>query len=170
MSEGNEARDLIDARRRHLQATVGRPLGIPEGTTDPPLTEDRRKYLLGEAKDLYWNDLEWENLTGEEEVEEGEVLAELIFPGLLAYVRGLLVTEVPPDSLAGPQPRPEVVEELLEFLAGRTLELRRALDGDSDEDRERLDGEFRMTSSVLDRVLMEYHGVSPEDVGTLEQG
>jgi hypothetical protein len=169
MTDGTRAKDLIDSRRRRLQETVGRSLAIPEGTTEPPLTPDRRDYLLGEAKDLYWNDLEWENLTGEESVEEG-VLAELVFPGLLAYVRGLLVTEVPPDSLAGPAPRPEVVEGLLEFLAGRTLELDEAVRNGKGEDRARLQGEFHLTSAVLDRVLMEYHGVSPEDVGTLELG
>lgn len=169
MTEGTSPQDLIDARRRRLQATVGRSLNIPEGTSEPPLTPERRDYLLGEAKDLYWNDLEWENLTGEESVEEG-VLAELVFPGLLAYVRGLLVTEVPPDSLAGPSPRPEVVEGLLEFLAERTLKLETTLADGSGGERERLDGELQMTSSVLDRVLMEYHGVSPEDVGTMEHG
>jgi len=169
MTEGSSAKDLIDERRRRLQATVGRSLNIPEGTSDPPLTEDRRSYLLGEAKDLYWNDLEWENVTQEEAVDEG-VLSELVFPGLLAYVRGLLVTEVPADSLAGPSPRPEVVEELLEFLASRTLDLRRTLEDGSGEERQRLEGELQMTSSVIDRVLMEYHGVAPEDVGTLEHG
>lgn len=167
MSEGHAVKELVEERRRRLHGTVGRPLAAPEGTSDPPLTPERRSYLLGEARDLYWNDLEWEHLTGEEEVEEG-VLAELVFPGLLAYVRGLLVTEVPPDSLAGPEPRPEVVEDLLDFLAGRVLELREALDGEAEDDRARLEGELQMTSTVLDRVLMEYHGVSPEDVGTLE--
>jgi hypothetical protein len=169
MNKASPLHALIDARRRRLQETVGRSLAIPEGTADPPLTQDRRDYLLGEAKDLYWNDLEWENLTGEESMEEG-VLAELVFPGLLAYVRGLLVTEVPPDSLAGPAPRPEVVEGLLEFLAQRTLELEEAAGNGEGEDRTRLEGEFELTSAVLDRVLMEYHGVSPEDVGTLELG
>lgn len=169
MTDASSARDLIDDRRRWLQTTVGRSLNIPEGTSDPPLSEERRNYLFGEARDLYWNDLEWENVTQEEAVDEG-VLAELVFPGLLAYVRGLLVTEVPADSLAGPSPRPEVVEELLEFLAVRTLELRRSLDDGGSDDRRRIEGELQMTSSVLDRVLMEYHGVSPEDVGTLEHG
>jgi hypothetical protein len=172
MSESEGARDLIDARRRQLQATVGRPLRIPQGTPDLPLSDDRRAYLLGEAKDLYWNDLEWENVTGEEEMDEGNegMIPDLVFPGFLAFVRGLLVTEVPDDSLAGPAPRPEVVENLLEFLARRTLELRATLESGSGDDRERLEGELQMTSSVLDRVLLEYHGLSPEDVGTLGRG
>lgn len=166
---GNEqtAENLLDARRRRLQSTVGRPLLIPKGTVDPPLSEKRRAYLFGEAKDLYWNDLEWELVTQEEEGEKGE-LPELIFPGLLAFVRGLLVTEVPKDSPVGPAPRPEVVEDVLEFLARRVLELQEG-GSESPVDAERADEALAMTSAVLDRVLLEYHRLSPEDVGALEE-
>jgi hypothetical protein len=171
MSESEGARDLIDARRRQLQATVGRPLRIPQGTPDLPLSDDRRAYLLGEAKDLYWNDLEWENVTGEEEMDEGNegMIPDLVFPGFLAFVRGLLVTEVPDDSLAGPAPRPEVVENLLEFLARRTLELRATLESGSGDDRERLEGELQMTSSVLDRVLLEVRRHPPQPEANVDR-
>ena len=33
-----------------------------------PFPEETRTYLLSEAQDLYWNELEWENLTDEEGV------------------------------------------------------------------------------------------------------
>lgn len=150
--------ELLQARRRSLQQMTGRPLRQPEADGSP-LPEERRRYLLEEIQDLYWNDLEWENVTGEEELEGGP-LTELTFPGVLAYTRGLLLTEVPSDSLAGPAPRPQVVEDFLTFLAERVLGLREA-SGGSDSDT------LRMTSELLDQVLMVYHRVSPEDVGPL---
>ena len=149
--------ELLQARRLSLQQLTGRPLRQPEADGSP-LPDERRRYLLEEIQDLYWNDLEWENVTGEEELEGGP-LTELTFPGVLAYTRGLLLTEVPSDSLAGPEPRPQVVDDFLRFLAERVLSLRSA--GGSDTDT------LRMTSELLDQVLMVYHGVSPEDVGPL---
>ena len=81
-----------------------------------------REYLKGEALDLYWNELEWEHLTDEEALEEGP-LTPLTFPGVLAFVRGLLLHEVMPDSLAPANPRPQVVEDILDFLAGLFVEV-----------------------------------------------
>jgi hypothetical protein len=146
---------LLEARRRALQSEVGRPLQIPQAHASP-LTKDRRSYLLDEVQDLYWNDLEWENVTGEEELEGGPLI-ELTFPGVVAFVRGLLLTEVPADSPVGPAPRPQVVNDFLRFLAQRILELE-----DNGDDGTR---DLRMTSELLDQVLLIYHGISPEDVG-----
>ncbi len=151
--------DLIEARRRSLRKTVGRALKTPASDRSP-LTAERRSYLLEEAEELYWNDLEWENVTGEEELEGGP-LTELTFPGVLAFVRGLLLTEVPDDSPVGPAPRPQVVEDFLRFLAERVLELEGQVEEEGDEEEQAL----RMTSELLDQVLLTYHGVSPEDVG-----
>ncbi len=153
--------ELLQARRKSLQQMTGRPLRQPEADGSP-LPEERRQYLLGEAQDLYWNDLEWENVTGEEELEGGP-LTELTFPGVLAYTRGLLLTEVPSDSPVGPAPRPQVVEEFLAFLAERVL----TLQGRSGDGTKADPDALRMTSELLDQVLMVYHGVSPEDVGPL---
>jgi len=162
-SASSSAAELIEARRRTLKETVGRPLRAPLAD-ESPLREDRRRYLLEELQELYWNDLEWENVTGEEALDGGP-LTQLTFPGVLAYVRGLLLTEVPDDSPVGPQPRPQVVEDFLSYLAGRILELEDQLaDGDG-RDAEDLDRDLRMTSGLLDQVLLIYHGVSPEDVG-----
>lgn len=165
----DHARDLLEQRRHRLRQSVGRSLQIPEGTEEPPLSEARRTYLFDELTELYWNDLEWENVT-EEERMEGGALPELTFPGVLALVRGLLLTEVAADAQAGPEPRPEVVEGFLEFLARRVLDLRKAAAGEPGEEGDRSALELRMTQDLLDRTLVEYHGLSPEDVGTLEQG
>jgi hypothetical protein len=152
-------RELVEARRQTLRHTVGRPLRTPEADGSP-LPPDQRSYLLDEARELYWNDLEWENVTQEEALEGGP-LTELTFPGVLAFVRGLLLTEVPRDSPVGPSPRPQVVEDFLEFLAQRLVEL----ESQEEEGEEASERELRMTSDLLDQVLLIYHGVSPEDVG-----
>lgn len=154
---------FVASRRRALTMTVGRSLRQPPSHGEP-LSEERRRYLLDEACDLYWNDLEWENVTGEEEVD-GTPLAELTFPGVMAFVRGLLLTEVPDDSPVGPAPRPEVVEDFMEFLAGRILELSPEAPDAKGEEAEDAARNRRMTAELLDQVLLTYHGVSPEDVG-----
>ena len=80
---------LLASRRGRLERLLGRTLGQPQTGPRPPLSSKVRSFLLEEAEDLYWNELEWENLT-EEEATDGEPLSELTFPGLLAFVRGLL--------------------------------------------------------------------------------
>ncbi len=158
---------LLAERRRVLASVVGRTLAIPPGTPGPSLPAERLEHLGGELESLYWNDLEWENLT-EEEWMEGGSLPELTFPGVLALTRGLLLTEVAADALAAAEPRPEVVEAFLHFLAGRVLALREEAAAEPSEEADRAALELRMTAGLLDRVLVEYHGIAPEDVGTLE--
>jgi hypothetical protein len=168
MSRADAITQLLEERRERLITSTGRSLRIPESDTRVPLTPDRRRYLFEEAVELYWNDLEWENVTEEERMEGGG-LPELTFPGFLAYVRGLLLTRVQPDSLAPASPRPEVVEDLMGFLAGRLVDLEEEVrEAGTDGDDAAL--EFRMTDGLLDRVLMTYHGIQPEDVGILEDG
>lgn len=169
MSSSQASLGLVQERRRFLQEVVGRPLRNPMGTTEPPLSSEQRTHLLEELQELYWNDLEWENVTEEERMEGGG-LPELTFPGVLALVRGLLLIEVMSDSATGPAPRPEVVEEFLGFLAERILELREAAAGEPGEEGDRAALELRMTEALLDRTLLEFHRLSPEDVGTLEEG
>jgi hypothetical protein len=168
MHSSEPARELLQSRRRVIQDAVGRSLSAPEGTLEPPLSSERRDHLLGELKDLYWNDLEWENVTEEERMEGGSI-TELTFPGVLALTRGVLLTEVAEDALARAEPRPEVVEHFLAFLAGRVVQLREAAGGGPSEEGDQAALELRMTEGLLDRVLMEYHRLSPEEVGTLEE-
>jgi hypothetical protein len=101
---------------------------------------------------------------------EGGGLPELTFPGVLALVRGLLLLEVASDAATGPAPRPEVVEDFLGFLADRVFDLRETAAGGPGEEGDRAALELRMTEALLDRTLLEFHRVSPEDVGTLEAG
>ncbi len=158
---------LIRGRRERLSRALGIPLAQPvSGTT--LLAPDARKHLIEEAQDLYWNELEWEHLTDEEAID-GEPLSELTFPGLLAFVRGLLLSEVNPDALAPAEPRPEVVDDILAFLATRIVELdeRLAAPG-ADDDVAQLKSELATTDRLLDLVLYRYHGLDPVKVESRE--
>ncbi|TVP42343.1 MAG: hypothetical protein EA350_16240 [Gemmatimonadales bacterium] len=169
MSRAEAVSKLLAERRERLLTTTGRALRIPESDEKVPLTPEVRRYLFEEAVELYWNDLEWENVTQEERMEGGP-LPELTFPGFLAYVRGLLLTRVQPDSLAPASPRPQVVEDLLVFLAGRLLDLHEEVREGTPIDGDRAALEHRMTDGLLDRVLMTYHGIQAEDAGMLDGG
>ncbi|HSG49338.1 MAG TPA: hypothetical protein VLA43_16065 [Longimicrobiales bacterium] len=158
---------LVQGRRERMSRLLGRPLAQPEAAASP-LSPEARKHLLEDAVDLYWNELEWEHLTEEEAVDRGEPLIELMFPGLLAFVRGLLLTKVNPDALAPAAPRPVVVEDLLVFLAGRVLELDDELAAGPDEEQKRLEGELKVTSRLVDLVLYQFHGLVPEEIHLLE--
>ncbi|UCC24797.1 MAG: hypothetical protein JSU98_13840 [Gemmatimonadales bacterium] len=158
---------LIQGRRERMSRLLGRPLPQPEAD-DSPLSPEGMAHLLEDGRDLYWNELEWEHITDEEAVDAGEPLIELMFPGLLAYVRGLLLTEVNPDSLAPAEPRPQVVDALLEFLAGRVLELEEAMASGPAGERNRSRGELRATDRLIGLILYLYHGLTPEDIHLLE--
>lgn len=142
--------DLLRRRRDRLSELVGAPLRTPKG---PPIAPERRSFLREEAEELYWNELAWEKLTDEEMIG-GSELVELTFPAFLSFVDGLLLREVPPDSAATASPRPDVVEDVLAFLA----EL--CLDVDRHEEIGPLEAE--MTSRLIDLVLYRLHGVEVE--------
>ena len=158
---------LSRGRRERLTRALKQPLAEPV-SVGTPLTDEARRHLFGEAEDLYWNELEWEHLT-EEEATDGAPLSELTFPGLLAFVRGLLLTEVNPDALAPAEPRPQVVDEILMFLAGRIVELEERLSTPADEDDPaQLRAEFDTTDRLIDLVLYQYHGLDSAQIERLE--
>lgn len=162
----DRANTLLEARRERLERLLGRPLSPPVTPGDGPLSEEARRYLLGEAETLYWNDLEWEHITDEEATDEGPV-TQLTFPGFLAFIRGLLLNEVMPDAMAPATPRPQVVEDILRFLAGRVVELEDGL-SEPDEDAGKLHTELEMTSHLIDLVLYQFHRVSREEMEVIE--
>jgi len=163
----DRASTLLEARRERLERILGRPLTPPQDGTDEPLTPEARVYLTNEAESLYWNDLEWEHITDEEALEEGPI-TQLTFPGFLAFVRGLLLQEVMPDSQAPATPRPQVVEDVLSFLSGRVVELEDGLAQPGDEEAEKLRAELEMTSHLVDLVLYVFHDVAQEDIERIE--
>jgi len=160
-----QVQQYLDERRAELGRALGKPLRPQTGTEDAStLTSEKRTYLREEALDLYWNELEWEHLTDEEQLDEGS-LAEMAFPGFLAFIRGLLLKETLPSVAQDATPRPEVVEEVLDFLAGRVLELKADLGKAQDaEDAERTKSESAMTANLVDLVLLRFHEVDPGDL------
>lgn len=158
---------LLAGRVRRIEQILGAPLRPPRTPSSPPLLRAEREYLREAGEDLYWNDLEWEKLTGEERLDEG-FLTEMAFPGFLAFVRGLLLSEAMPDSPVPPRPSPEVVEDLLGFLAARVVELGElAADADGEE-RDHTEAELKMTSRLLDVVVCVLHELGPDDMGRVE--
>jgi hypothetical protein len=157
---------LLSGRVKRIQQVLGRELR-PGSSSGDPLPEKDRSYLLDTAQEFYWNDLEWEKLTGEEQLDE-EFLTELAFPGFLAFVRGLLLEEAQPDSQAPPQPRPEVVADILGFLAGRVVELEADASSSGGEDRAHREAELQMTSRLVDLVLYVYYRLDPEEANMVE--
>ena len=158
---------LIVGRRERLERILGRTLEAPHAGAHAPLSEETRSYLLSEAQDLYWNELEWEHITDEEALEQGP-LAALTFPGLLAYVRGLLLDEVMPDALSPANPRPAVVADLLGFLADRVVQLEEDPVVSDEDEPARRRAELEMTSHLIDQVLYLYHGLEEGEIERVE--
>jgi hypothetical protein len=151
--------DIYIARRRaHLEKVLQHPLVAPR-----PSGSDitRRTFLREEAEELYWNELEWEKLTAEEMSKGGSALVEFAFPGFLAFIDGLLLKEVNSDSTAPASPRPEVVEDILVFLATRVLEL-------LPESDHQLSLEREMTARLIDLVLYRLHGIPVDGIDRFE--
>ncbi|MDZ7780252.1 MAG: hypothetical protein U5R14_10030 [Gemmatimonadota bacterium] len=163
----DRASTLLGGRRERIERVLGRELGQPSAASSEPLPRTNRIYLLDEAKDLYWNELEWENLMDEEAVDEGP-LTELIFPGFLTYVRGLMLREVMPDAKAPANPRPQVVEDILVFLAGRVVALEERMAGPDEESQARLTFERDATAHLLDLTLYVFHELTPEEIERVE--
>lgn len=160
------ATELLDDRTRRLEEALGRSLDPPRDAApgEPPLEADKRRYLLEEAEELYWNELEWEQLTSEEHLDEG-ALTELTFPGFLAFIRGLLLEETLPDAETDPTPRPEVVNDILRFLADEADRLRRELDQGAEDAEEEAASEaaLRLTLRLIDLVLIQLHDLTGEE-------
>lgn len=158
---------LLAGRVKRIETLLGHQLPSLPPSAEPPLQESEREHLLAGAQDLYWDELEWEKLMGEERLDE-EFLTEMAFPGFLAFVRGLLLTAAMPDALVAPRPSPEVVQDILAFLATRILELEDQsghLDG---EDRDHREAELKMTSRLVDLVLYRLYGLGPDEIGRVE--
>ena len=135
---------------------------MPEPASGAGLSGPERDHLRDAATDLYLNELAWENITDEEEVE-GEPLAELAFPGFLAFVQGLLLDQVMPDSLAPANPRPEIAEDVVDYLAERVVALQDEMGGSDEGDAEQRARDLAVTDRLLDLVLFRLHGVDPAD-------
>lgn len=158
-----EVASILDEHRARLERAIGRSLDPIPASASVPLSEAERVHLREEAEELYWNELEWENITSEEKMDDGAI-TELTFPAFLALMRGLLLREALPDAGAAAAPRPEVVEDVLSFLSRRLIDLSRDVEAGTAEDPERARAERALTSGLMDLVLLRLHGIDPADV------
>lgn len=163
-AEPRTAQSFVELRRGRLLAALGRePVTAWAGFE--PLPPRRLEYFRREAEELYWNELTWEELTAEEAITGGH-LTELVFPGFLAFVEGLLVDRVPADALAPPRPHPDAVEEILTFLGERYAECTADLEAGADS--QKLVWARAMTSRLVDLVLYRLYRLSPAEQERLE--
>lgn len=157
------ARTLVEERVRALRRLLDRELD-PDDIIVRPTAPASRKHLFEEACDLYWNELNWEQLTDEERISDGE-LTEMVFPGLLALVDALL-----PRSDNGEPDRDrehrDVAHDFLLWLAGRLVELRITRPED-DEDRDRIRTEIQVTDDLVDLVSCRLFCLTDEETGRI---
>ncbi|MCL7927584.1 MAG: hypothetical protein M8860_00295 [marine benthic group bacterium] len=157
------ARTLVEERVRALRRLLDRELD-PDDIIVRPTAPASRKHLFEDACDLYWNELNWEQLTDEERISGGE-LTEMVFPGLLTLVDALL-----PRSDNGEPDRDrehrDVAHDFLLWLAGRLVELR-ATRPDDEEDRERIRAEIQVTDDLIDLVSCRLYCLTDEETGRI---
>ena len=158
---------LLTGRVKRIEKILGRAVPPPPPPPSPPLQVAERHHLREAAEDLYWNELEWEHLTGEERLDE-EFLTEMAFPGFLAFVRGLLLRVTMPDSLAPPRPSPEVVQDILGFLATRIVDLEEQSALTEGEERDQREAELKLTNRLVDLVLYHLYEFEPAEVEQVE--
>jgi hypothetical protein len=146
----------IELRRGHILEALGRR---PRQLSDAMLSPARMAFLRREAEALYWNELAWEELTDDEIVHGGH-LTEMVFPGLLAFVDGLVS-----EGNSRP-PHLEVVESILAFLGDRYATLSAELEAGADS--RKLVWARAMTARLVDLVLYRLLGLSAAEREELE--
>lgn len=158
------AHAYVEERRARILAAIGRDPRTA-GSGAEPLSAERLAFCRREAEDLYWNELSWEELTDEEAISGGH-MTEMVFPGFLAFVEGLLVDKVPADALSPARPHPDAVQEILAFLGERYAEARQELQAGADS--QKVVYARVMTSQLIDLVLYRFYGLSGAEVEMLE--
>ena len=157
------AQAFVEQRRARVLQAIGRtPQTIQSNET---LSPERLAFFRREAEDLYWNELSWEQLTDEEAVLGGH-MTEMVFPGFLAFIDGLLVDRVPADALTPARPHPDAVEDILTFVAERHFAATRELEAGADS--QKVVWARMMAAELLDLVLYRLYRLSPAEVEALE--
>jgi len=159
------ARVLIAERLRCLQKFVDRQIDLDDIVLKPT-APDSRRHLFEEACELYWNELNWEQLTDEELYAEGE-LTEMVFPGLLTLIDALL-----PRADNGEPDRDreyrDVAHDFLLWVAQRLVELRTTQPED-DSDRQRLRRERTITDDLVDLVAYRLYCLTDKEIERLQR-
>ncbi len=161
-AESGLAQAHIELRRARVMAAIARPLRPP---ACDPLPQSRLTFLLREAKELYWNEMAWEQLTDEEVISGGR-FTELVFPALLTFIDGLLLEDSATDAAA--RPHPDAVEAILTFLGERFAACSAQLEAGADS--QRLVWERLMTAHLIDLILYRLYRLSPAEREEVETG
>ncbi len=158
------ARTLVQERARALRLLLRRELDL-EDIVLRPTAPAARRHLFEEACELYWNELNWEQLTDEELCAEGE-LTEMVFPGLLALVDAWLprADNGEPDR---DRERRDVAHDFLLWLASRLVQLRGERPED-DGDRARIRREIQVTDELIDLVTNRLYSLSDGEIEKLQ--
>jgi hypothetical protein len=155
------ARKYVEARLGTIIQRVGR-----EMPPHPPLErtpEEQYRHLYEETRELYENELAWEEESGEEATDSGALVA-LVFPGTLALIDALVTSHAPSEEGEG-GPHRDVVAEFMEWLSARLLQLRSGELRGSATDRAR---EADLTDRLIDLVLYRYCGLTTAEVERLD--
>jgi hypothetical protein len=162
-AEPGTAQAFVELRRARILSAVGsRPHPRPES----PTSSERRAFFVREAEELYWNELSWEQLT-DEELVGGEHLTELVFPGFLALVGGLLFEPSPRVPGVPSRTLPDVVEEILTFLGERCAALTAELEAGVDS--QKVIHARSMTFRLIDLVLYRLYRLTPHEREEVER-
>lgn len=158
------ARTLVHERVRALQRLVDRELD-PGDVVLRPTAPDSRKHLFEEACELYWNEMNWEQITEEELTDSGE-LTEMVFPGLLTLVDALLPRAANGEPDRGREHR-DVAHDFLLWLAARLVELRSRRE-DDEEERAQTRREAQVTDELVDLVTYRLYSITDEEIARLK--
>lgn len=158
------ARTLVHERVRALRRLLDRDLD-PGDVVLRPTAPDSRKHLFEEACELYWNELNWEQITDEEQTDGGE-LTEMVFPGLLTLVDALLPRAANGEPDRSREHR-DVAHDFLLWLAARLVELRSRRE-EGPEDRAQTRREAQITDELVDLVTYRLYSITDEEISQLE--
>jgi hypothetical protein len=156
-AEPGAAQAFVELRRARILATVS---ARPHPRCVTPTASERRAFFLREAKELYWNELSWEQLT-DEELVGGQHFTELVFPGFLALMDGLLFLPSPRVPGLPSRSYPDVVEDVLTFLGERAAAYTAELEAGIDS--QKVLYARAMTLRLVDLVLYRLYRLSAEE-------
>jgi hypothetical protein len=163
IAEPGAAQAFVELRRARILATVR---SRPHPRAESPTLPERRAFFVREAEELYWNELAWEQMT-DEELVGGEHLTELVFPGFLALVAGLLFEPSPRVPGLPSRAYPDVVEDILTFLGERCAALTAELERGADS--QKVLYARAMTLRLVDLVLYRQHRLTPAEREEVER-
>lgn len=160
---GVAARTLIEERLRGLRRAVSREVA-PVDIVLKPAAPNVRRHLFEEACELYWNELDWEQISDEEMIGDGE-LTEMVFPGLLALADALL-PKAPNGEPDRDREHRDVAHDFLLWLAARLIDLRNARY--TEGDRSHLFRQEIVTDELIDLIAFRLYSLRDEEIAAYQ--